>query len=725
MIKNIFLVAATSLILVGCGSGGNSSGSGGSSGGAIGQPGGQAGARACAPVVMEPERVRSFCNASSWVAGVSEMCGGTLQYRDYVYDDYGANTGLTSFPILTGPLSPSAGDVKYPAGQENTADLVNFSMRLEGAELVLSFELNTLYSADQTIAAIAIDSDNDVSTGGGTLPGLGISAPGWDVFETFGNGDPERNIINGRMPRPDGDTWRVFAVVAQADGTVMNVAFRGINEEARAGGSLNDPSSILLLPNVGDFWEDKQAAALGAGDIGEFSALVCPADMQAGLTRGMEITPGLHQRVYTSQYTLDRNTGEPVPPDQTPGEGLSPAGIPGRHGNRAPVCEQFFHFLGKYQPYGFYLPDQPGPHGFQLLLHGCAANHASQVNQPGFQADFGEGLNRIIAAPLGRGPVGFYSDISERDVLDVYADVLANENVDPESVVLGGYSMGGYGALRLGALYPHLWAAVTNWVGFTGRVTNAPLGLDALLFPVADAIGGLGIIGDEIGAIGNVIDLVQNLRHIPTVSMYGALDELVQVNTGLAMGEVFAAQDVEQEFYLNLNAEHLTFIALDSWQREADFSRDRRRVRNPSRVTYRTDAALAYPEYDLRHDRAYWLHDIVAAGDGYSDLDAITYGCGTPENEYALTNTTGSGPTPLAWTLQKKAVSGLIEFPEDNRLTLNLSNVSSVTVDLAGACLSSDPVNYQIETTGPVTLRLSDGREIAIPAAGTFDGSLY
>ena len=52
--------------------------------------------------------------------------------------------------------------------------------------------------------------------------------------------------------------------------------------------------------------------------------------------------------------------------------------------------------------------------------------------------------------PLGRGPIGYYSDISERDVLDVMADVEANYAVDHERVFAGGYSMGGYGTLLHG-----------------------------------------------------------------------------------------------------------------------------------------------------------------------------------------------------------------------------------------------------------------------------------
>ncbi|MGK4456003.1 hypothetical protein, partial [Klebsiella pneumoniae] len=78
-------------------------------------------------------------------------------------------------------------------------------------------------------AAIAIDTDNDAATGGGAWSPLKIASRGWDVLEVFSQGDAESNRIIGRLPLPTGDTWRVQAAVAQKNGTVMNVAFRGVD----------------------------------------------------------------------------------------------------------------------------------------------------------------------------------------------------------------------------------------------------------------------------------------------------------------------------------------------------------------------------------------------------------------------------------------------------------------------------------------------------------------
>ncbi|MEL0028871.1 MAG: hypothetical protein VW625_09470, partial [Perlucidibaca sp.] len=106
---------------------------GGSSGGATGSAAGD---------VSGGSTDTSACARSSWVAGTTELCRGALVYRDYLYDDYGADTGLISpdpallnlgnraghlgSPIANTPslLAPTAGDKRYPAGLENTADLV-------------------------------------------------------------------------------------------------------------------------------------------------------------------------------------------------------------------------------------------------------------------------------------------------------------------------------------------------------------------------------------------------------------------------------------------------------------------------------------------------------------------------------------------------------------------------------------------------------------------------
>jgi dienelactone hydrolase len=636
----------------------------------------------------------SACPVTSWVAGTTELCGGALIYRDYVYDDHGADTN-PAYNSPIGDLSPVAGDATYPAGSENTADLVRLELAPVGNRLTVTAELNTLYAADSTQLVLAIDTDADATTGGGEWPGLGIRSEGWDLIQAFANGDPDSNLITGSLPLPPGETWRVQAVVAQADGTVMNVAFRGPDEEAKG--------LTAAGVNQGTYWEDKQGAALAAGDISAFGYTVALQDLRQRVRKAEAVGPGLHQRVYTSQYTLP------------PGEGISVDGVPGRHGDTGNPCEQYFHFLGKYQPYGIYLPSAPGPHGVQFALHGCAANHASLINNTGMQTVFGEGLNRILFVPLARGPQGYYSDISERDVLDAYADLLASYPIDQDRVFSGGYSMGGYGTLRFAALYPQLFAGAVNWVGFTGDISNTPLPGNPI--PPNTSEG-----GSRNGAEGNVIDFIGNLRHIPTASLYSGEDELVQVTTGLAMMQAFAnAADVVYEFFLHPVAEHLTFALLDDWRKEAAYSAPFTRVSNPQRVTYRTDAALDFPQYAIRHDRAYWISAIVGRDAGYVDVDLASLAC---RNETAsFEEGSHAGEDPLPWVSEYRVRSGVTAATTVARLEGTLANVASLTIDAAATCLESGSVGYAITTDGPVIVRLSNGRTLSLAAAGTHEGS--
>jgi hypothetical protein len=67
------------------------------------------------PAAAEPERADGACARTSWIAGSVDLCDGTLVYRDYVYDDYGADDPLipASANTTTGSLSRPAGDARY------------------------------------------------------------------------------------------------------------------------------------------------------------------------------------------------------------------------------------------------------------------------------------------------------------------------------------------------------------------------------------------------------------------------------------------------------------------------------------------------------------------------------------------------------------------------------------------------------------------------------------
>lgn len=676
---------------------------------------------AASPQVAQDRQVN--CARDSWIGGTVEWCKGRLTYYDYVYDDYGADRGLISpaptllnaltrggqlgSPVATTPglLSPTAGDDRYPPGLLNTADLVKLHVELIDDSLRITAELNTLYNPDDAVLAVALDLDPGLSTGGGHWGRVDVSSEGWDQVYFQDNGDPESNELVLTVPSPAADSYRLQAVVAQADGTVMNVAFRGIHEGASADGGPNQISSA-----AGNWWDDRQAEALGRGDISEFGFVIEGRDFKTNRSKAADLSAGFYQRVYTSDYPL--------------GEGVAIPGVNGRDGGGA-FCGQSFNYLGKYQPYGIYVPDSAieadAEPGLMVVMHGCEANHASQINQANMQQRFGDALNRILVSPLGRGPYGFYTGPSERDVLDVMEDVQNTYPVNPEKVFASGYSMGGYGALHFATHYPDRFAGMVNWVGYTGDLLNTPE-----LTPIVDELLDQGtelvlrpILGEILGSIttpaegfANVVDYVGNLRHVPSAHLYAAADELVHVSEALAIAQrLSAAENLEYNFYLHPVAEHLTFLVLDDWRKEALVSAGWVLEDNPVTVVYTFDPTFDYPEFDIKHDSAYWISNLVAREPKAARVALDSSGCRSLTEEASSELTGGLDPVPWSGTRGEVAQQ---QGPATSGLTGTLENVGSATIDVAETCLADMPIYYRIESDGDAIMEFSDGRTLII-----------
>lgn len=647
----------------------------------------------------------THCNSSSWPAGITEFCSGKLVYRDYIYDDYGAagfEPGLPfpGFPyyLETMILTVTAGARTYPAGSENTADLVALELSLDGNQIQARFELNTVFDAHQTIAAIAVDTDNNADTGDVKL--LGQTVHGADAIYQFNVADSSSNIIQGHFPLPANPDWKVWAVLAQADGTIMNVAFRGPNEEA--GGKTRIPTDTrdtgvltYFQAGYGHFFEDRQARALAAGDISEFNMMVSTADMRSGRTAGMIVGPGFHERVYRSQYPI--------------GEGISLAGVLGRPQSQATFCGQVFNFLGKYMPYYYYLPKGPGPHGMSLVLHGCGGNPSNQLNSDTFQQNFASANDQILISPWGRGLQGFYSDDSERDVLDVMDDALQTFEIDHDRVNIAGYSMGGYGAMRFAALFPDRFASLVNWVGPLGEATDTPLpGNPLTAVATTPPLTGAPFAG----AIGNMTDHLGNLRHVPGVYLYSGADYLVPLGiSSTVLTRLQQEPGLQFDFYLHPVAEHMTYYFLDDWRKESSGLGKARRMVNPPRVSYRTDPRIGNERLDIRHDKAYWVSQIRGVANDFIDVQLHSLGCGKPDP--VILDATNAGSDPVPWIGSHKYVAEWTPVLAANQLSGSLSNVASLRIDMAGACLRPG-LTFDINSDTAVVLQFSDGRSLSL-----------
>jgi dienelactone hydrolase len=616
----------------------------------------------------------SRCSDASWVGGTTEWCRGQLVYRDYVYDDNGADTRPGS---IHGPmLSRATGDIDAREhGQHlNSADIVTLRLWAAGDRLRVRVELNTLYPDDRTVAVLAFDTDKDDATGSEQIEPFGVTAPGIDRVDVLDqrNADPDDphlgGVIEGDLPLPDAPAgqWDLYAFTALGDGTVMNVAFRPRER--------------------GSWWEAEQSSALAAGTVAPFRAEVTRADLLRGdVERPRHLQRGLLERVYRSEYAIGIDQ-EGVDYDEA---------VTGRNDAVGPFG-QSYAYLGHFQPYSVYVPAgvnrRSGRFGVQLALHGLNAAHASLVANVGMQTVLGDELNRLVVVPLGRGPAGHYSDWSERDVLDVLADVQATYPVDRERVFAGGYSMGGYGAYRFAALYPDIFAGLIDWVGGTGDCLNGtPFGPNERC---------------PSGAVGNVIEYLDNVRHVPAAMLYAAGDELVWPHTANAVRQRFADLGYRHVFWLH-TAEHLTFAVLDDWRKEAAWTEDLTLVHDPARVTYRTNAWLDSAALGIVHDRAYWVSGIRAAESGDAVVDLVSHACASSERTTTLTNRAGIDPVP--WVSQEAVGTGPVAVTSGSFVEGTLSNVSRITLDTSSPCVTGNV--SRIVTDTPVTITFTDGRQ--------------
>lgn len=128
------------------------------------------------------------------------------------------------------------------------------------------------------------------------------------------------------------------------------------------------------------------------------------------------------------------------------------------------------------QPYGLYIPENykaEKKYPLVIMLHGSGSNHRLALRRVFGKSNMnGEtdveatryypewpGVEYIVATPYGRGTNG-YQGISEKDVLDVLANVKKRFNIDEDRTYLTGLSMGGGGTLWIGLTRPDLWAAL-------------------------------------------------------------------------------------------------------------------------------------------------------------------------------------------------------------------------------------------------------------------------
>jgi poly(3-hydroxybutyrate) depolymerase len=137
-----------------------------------------------------------------------------------------------------------------------------------------------------------------------------------------------------------------------------------------------------------------------------------------------------------------------------------------------------FKDAGKDMEYGLFIPskyDKAKKTPLIVALHGLGSNPQQILRYPGF-TDLAEKHGYILVALMGYNSRGWYgqlpragrqsgdpenlSELSEKDVMNVFDIARKDFNIDPDRTFLMGHSMGGGGTFYIAMKHPQHWAAL-------------------------------------------------------------------------------------------------------------------------------------------------------------------------------------------------------------------------------------------------------------------------
>jgi hypothetical protein len=691
-----------------------------------------------------PPRAPQLENTGIWravpilISGASAYRDGEFLYQDFLFDDHGANTAQENVVDIAAGLSAVADDIfsrrggsyRYPTDPVyagNAADLVEFRVRALSDTTAFRVTLNTLLDPDRVAFTIALGD----SPAPQALPrGANVVARArWavTVFEhqaelvdlddgtVLASGLPvaidlERAQIELHIPRSVWDPGRervamMLGVGLWDAGAGAYLVPGPVATESTPGGALGlagapaaffniafryDEPGTELLPSLFTdlvlntaWWRNqRQGAALAAGDISAFRAQVDFAKLRDGLADDMTNQPGgtptvgAISRIFPSRFTH--------------APGVNPANDCGG----ADGC--LGRFGGQLQPYALYVPDRAVPEGgfgFTLLMHSLAANY-HQYHATNHQRQLGErGRGYLVATPAGRGPDGWYVETAGADAFEVWNDVARHYPLNPDHAAASGVSMGGYGSYRFATRYPDLFARVHTIVG--------PPAVGIWVPPLQPSPG----------PQSNTFESLASLRHVPILNWVATTDELVPYPGPFAQAQELDRLGYRYRFESYAPAEHLTFSFNDEYQPGADFLGDHAVVRNPARISYVVNPRMDFANVGMVADRAYWLSGLTTRDGEPGTIDAISEGFGETDAPVSSTQfgagVLSGGILPgIAFVSQSRDWGASGATAPANRLRLTLRNIATLPLHPDRARLDCDAL-LDLDSDGAVEIRFA------------------
>jgi len=683
---------------------------------------------AAAPRAPQLENVAPWTAEPILVSSAIAYRDGEWLYQDFLNDDRGA----AGVPDPSDPhdiggflFSPKAGTLTYPTDPvyaNNAADLVELRVRALADSVAFRVTLNTLKDPERTAFTISL------GTGDATSPlphGAGVTTQASHFLTVHGttadlrqaDGDrvitPEptakvdlaRRQIEVRVPTAALDfadqKWMVGIGVGLWDGATgeyLAPAVGSATATTPGGGSPTGSRLFNVGPRVDEpfpdvtqygagvtiadaaaggmvdaaWWREKnQSQALAAGDISRFRQEVDFAKLRAGSDDDALVPKtGPMNRILASAHAVGQGLDYTKVCFDLPTQFAAGAACEGR-------------MLGQLQPYALYVPKKPRPMkgwGLTLLLHSLSANYNQYADSKN-QSQVGErAQGSLVATPAGRGPDGFYAGIPEADTFEVWADVARHYGLDPGFSAVTGYSMGGFGTLRLLARWPDLFSR--GWA--------------------------------VVGAPGSIADQLPSLRNTPLMTWNAAADELVNIDTSETMVTDLTNANVRFEHLLFPGADHLSLATNDEYGLGAAFLGDHRVDRDPAHVTYVVDPREDSAKVGAVADHAYWLsglrvRDTKAAPIAMIDVRSAAFGAGDPE---VLPIASGAGTLdggargPMPFASRTRAFGPTASTAKADTLVVKATNVAAATVDARRAKVSCSP-GIELVSDGPLDLRVA------------------
>lgn len=657
------------------------------------------------------------------ISGASAYRHGEFLYQDFLYDDSGAR----------GTTATGAGTYTYPtdnaAYARNAADLVEVRIKPLPHGTAVRLTYNTMRNPELVATTIVLGD----AAGPRPFPhGANAQAPA-EVFVTVHGaaGDivdaQTGGVIAGVAPDVVVDTERrqvhvciPYEAFDPRDQTSVRVAAatglwdvandRYLIPQATAdlthpggAGNLTAPPAFFNAafrydePVTGS-GNTRQGTVLRTGDLSPFFANVnfvslrdYVNDDMPGLLGGVPQS-GYMNRILASHFESAQGRGNAttLQPDLCPAAGcLTPS------------------YAGRLEPYEIYVPTAPAPpSGYGLFINPHAAggnqNNYTGTSSSKWQVEVGERAIPFISFTANaRGTAYWYFGQAGAEVFEVWADIAHRYKLDPGLTQLGGLSMGGFAAWKLGGQFPDLFAA-------TPMIVPCPSAGVAWVQGSPTVPGGV--------ASENIL-LAPSFRNVPQYIWTGSVDPVCSHWAQVDYANKLDALGYRYAFYSFLGQGH-AFVLGNEYQPMVDWMDFRRVVTDPPHVTYVLNGMENEPAFGLNADHAYWVSDLKLRDGGVSPpigtIDVFSHGFGvgdapatpTVNGSGQLTNASG---VPKDYVVQSRDWGAAPAIPVEDKLDIVASNIGAVTINPGRARVSCG-AELNVQSDGPITVTLEGCR---------------